>query len=140
MATSRAAGSWIIERWRFKHLRSEAVPHEYDDPISPEAIDAAVRLARNLARQQPDIALEAHVAAAVDRTFCACATAIEDAIEGGASGLHRAIVATVIARLARSDAETEWDQVDEASDQSFPASDPPAWIHRRAETRHPIKK
>lgn len=105
------------------------MPHEYDDPINPETVDAAARLARDLSRRHPRVAMTVHVSDAVDRTFCGCATTIEDAVEG-VSGLHAGILDAVTARLAEPRAD-HWDEVDQASADSFPASDPPAWINRR---------
>src|SRR6185312_726355 len=102
---------------------SRALPHEYDDPINSETVDAAARLALDLSRQRPDIGMKVHVAEAVGRTFCGCSTTIEDAIEGGASGLHAAILDVVAIRVAEPQAD-DWDEVDQASADSFPASDP----------------
>jgi hypothetical protein len=74
--------------------------HEYGDPIHSEAMDTAVALALQAQVGRPEIAFHVHVAEAVRHCFCACVLDIEDAIEGGLSGVHSAIVEEVT-RLAR---------------------------------------
>lgn len=108
--------------------------HEYGDPLNPEAFEAAAARVLALRRSAPDEPLDKLIEQAVHEHICACAVDIEDRIEGSRSGLHDAIAHEVRRRVeralqARAEQSIPYDEVDLASDQSFPASDPPAWIN-----------
>lgn len=112
------------------------MPYEYDDPVTQFAIDTAVDLAIGPRGQGTLVPFEERVKRAVRVAFCFCVTDAADASAGGTSPVHEGVVAEVT-RLARIRMELaaqspapEPDPVEVASADSFPASDPPAWIWR----------
>lgn len=105
--------------------------HEYGDALTARQFDLAVRLTLRLAGADPADGLRGLAEHVVEELFCSCVTGAEDMAEGHRSAIHSVVVEEVVRQAQVVRARGGMDEVELASEQSFPSSDPPAWIWRR---------
>lgn len=71
------------------------MPHEYDDPVTREALEAAVALTIDLRARRGPAPLSELAAEAVDVVFCTCVTGAADAATHGHAPTHVGLIAEV---------------------------------------------
>lgn len=106
--------------------------YEYNEPVQAELLEKAILLTVERAARNPRLAATDLANEAVDAVFCTCVTTAADAVVEGEAPVHAGLIALrrqAEQRDAGRDAASD-KIVDRASEQSVPASDPPAWIWR----------
>lgn len=108
--------------------------YRYDEAINDTLLDEAVRRVTASRSFRHDMSLTELADSIVRELFCLCVTNVPDAMEGRRSEVHTAVVNEVLARMGREDAKvaasaTDTGRIESAGADSFPASDPPAWIY-----------
>ncbi len=95
-------------------------------------IDTAVALLRHLRAQAPEAPLERLALQAVDTVFCARVAFASDAVECRVGDLEAELAAEVMRRMMITEdkpmSSAGSDRVETASEDPFPAIDPPAWV------------
>lgn len=112
--------------------------NDYHDAVDEAKLDAAVRGVLRQSLAECPVPLEQLATRMISETCCLCVTDAGDASEGQLSTIHTGLIEEVVKRVSAIIAEPlsppsvslsgSADEIDIASDQSFPASDPPAWI------------